>query len=164
MRADYRINALVSRGLGYSILRRAGCFKGFTFMDWVRTLRNLAQYYNTSVEMVTELMFDATLWRNKKGIISIRQSYIHTSFEGRLWGMLDNIFKGDTKAMLVTWFALTDKPYSIRGMIDIDITKFSIDEMRAMCNYIARKITPMLKHRGKGSDDNDFRNEVPSVS
>ena len=30
--------------------------------------------------------------------------------------------------------------------------------------YIVKKITPMLKHRSKGSDDNDFRNEVPSVS
>ena len=30
--------------------------------------------------------------------------------------------------------------------------------------YIVKKITPMLKYRGKGSDDNDFRNEVPSVS
>lgn len=136
MRRDYRINALVSRGLGYSILRRAGYFKGFTFTDWVCTLHNLAQYYTTSVEMVTKHMFGATLWRNKRGIISIRQSYIQTSFERRLWGMLDNIFRDDTKAMLVTWFALTDKPYSIRGMIDVDITKFSIDEMSAMCNYI----------------------------
>ena len=30
--------------------------------------------------------------------------------------------------------------------------------------YIVKKITPMLKYRGKGSDDNDFRNEVSSVS
>ena len=135
MRADYRINALVSRGLGYSILRRAGYFKGVTFTAWVRTLHNLAQYYTTSIETVTGHMFGATLGR-KKGIISIRRPYIHTSFERRLWGMLDNIFRGDTKAMLVTWFALTDKPYSIRGMVDVDITKFSIDEMSAMCTYI----------------------------
>lgn len=135
-RTDYRINALVSRGLGYSVLQRAGCFKGVTFTDWVCTLRNLAQYYTTSLEAVTELMFGATTWRNKRGIIQIRQSYIQFYFEKRLWGMLGNIFRGDTKAMLVTWLALTDKPYSIRGMIDINITRFSIDEMSAMCNYI----------------------------
>ena len=135
-RTDYRINALVSRGLGYSVLRRAGYFKGFTFMDWVRTLHNLAQYYTTSVETVTERMFGVMQRRNERGIISIRQFYIQTSFERRLWGMLDNIFRGDIKAMLVTWFALTDKPYSVRSTIDLDITKFSADEMSAMCNYI----------------------------
>lgn len=134
-RTDYRINALVSRGLGYSVLRRAGYFKGFTFTDWVRILHNLTPYYTTSLDLAAEHMLDVTQRRNEQGIISIGPTS-SSLLKKKLWGMLDNIFRGDTKAMLVTWIALTDKPYSVRGMIDLDITKFSADEMIAMCNYI----------------------------
>lgn len=135
---DDRANALVSYGLGYSVLKRAGYMNGFTFMDWVRELQSLSQYFTTEIHLTAERMFGITLWHNNRGIISIRQSYIHSSNERRLWGILENVFRGSTKDMLVTWLAMSDRPYNIRGTIDVDLTKFSPDEIFAMRSYIQK--------------------------
>lgn len=106
---DDRTNALVSYGLGYSVLKKAGYMNGFTFMDWVRELQNLSQYFTTEVHLTAMSLFGITLYHNDRDIISIRQSYIHSSNERRLWGILENVFRGSTKDILVTWLAMTDR-------------------------------------------------------
>ena len=72
---------------------------------------------------------------------------------------LDN---GEYKPSLLVVFSEREKQRLIIDWSE-DINNHLL-KIITFADYIVKKITPMLKYRGKGSDDNDFRNEIPFVS